>query len=152
MKTQKRRVLAPQQHLWKCMKSRQMADFGRNVCTSLHMQVGGYMRSDILQLPHITSNFLLVARVIMFLLVHTSTSSLWTHFFCNSEVWPQELSIALRQVILGCFQNNWPRAWWEKALFLSAQKWQPEIYLKVVLLTWNFGSRPKIDFYDHIIF
>ena len=83
---------------------------------------------------------------------HTSTSSLWTHFFCNSEVWPQELSIALRQVILGCFQNNWPRAWWEKALFLSAQKWQPEIYLKVVLLTWNFGSRPKIDFYDHIIF
>ena len=35
--------------------------------------------------------------------LHTSTSSLWTHFFCNSEVWPQELLIALWQMILGCF-------------------------------------------------
>ena len=27
-----------------------------------------------------------------------------------------------------------------------AHKWPPEIYLKVALLTWNFGSRPEIDF------
>ena len=44
------------------------------------------------------------------------------------------------------------RSIWENALFFSVQKWQPEIYLKVVLLTWNFGSRPKIDFCDHLIF
>ena len=78
-------------------------------------------------------------------------NSLWTHFFGNSEVWPQELFIALGQVILGCFWNNWLRAWREKVLFISVQKWQPEIYLKVVLLTWNFGSRPKINFYDHLM-
>ena len=37
-------------------------------------------------------------------------------------------------------------------LFLLAQKWRPEIYLKVFLLTWNVGSRPKIDFYEYFIF
>ena len=34
--------------------------------TSLHMQVQSYMRSDNLQLPHITSNLLMVAMIIMF--------------------------------------------------------------------------------------
>ena len=37
--------------------------------TSLYKQVGGYMRLDNLQLPRITSNFLIVAMVIMIILV-----------------------------------------------------------------------------------
>ena len=51
----------------------------------------------------------------------------------------------LRQLRMGARQaKNAP-------LFLSAQKWRPEMYLKVVLLTWNFGSSPKIDFFDHFL-
>ena len=45
--------------------------------------------------------------------------------------------------------------WWhifdKKKTFFSRLKNDSQIYLKVVL-TWNFGSRPKIDLYDHLIY
>ena len=40
----------------------------------------------------------------------------------------------------------------EKNHFFSSPDWQPEMYIKMVLLPWNVGSILKIDFEVHLIF